>query len=56
MISLNSVKKTILEAKFPKNNIRAIEYEITIINKDNPRQWFWKELNKFTFKAYLLPK
>mgnify|MGYP001212543216 CR=1 FL=1 len=42
MISLDTVKnKKIVEARIPKNNIRAIESEIKIENKIGQRQWFW---------------
>ena len=43
IISLDAVKnKKIIEARAPKNNIRAIESVITIENKINQRKWFWK--------------
>ena len=41
MISLDAVKnKKIIDARIPRNNIRAIDSEIK--NKIISKQWFWK--------------
>ena len=43
MISLDAVKiKKLADSSIPKNNIRSIESEITIENKVNSKQWFWR--------------
>ena len=39
--------------EFLKIILRPIECEIKIKNKIITMQWFWKELNKLTFKGYL---
>tara|TARA_B100000214_G_scaffold101336_1_gene70816 strand:- start:159 stop:443 length:285 start_codon:yes stop_codon:yes gene_type:complete len=43
MISLDAVKiKKLVDSSIPKNNIRSIESELTIENKVNSTQWFWR--------------
>ena len=43
MISIDTVKmKKIVDNKSPKNNIRPIESEIIIENKERKKHWFWK--------------
>ena len=43
MISLDAVKiKKLVDSSIPKNNIRSIESKLTIENKVNSTQWFWR--------------
>ena len=43
MISLDAVKiKKLVDYSIPKNNIRSIESKLTIENKVNSTQWFWR--------------
>ena len=34
--------KNLIDSSIPKNNIKSIEFELTIENKVNSKQWFWR--------------